>query len=138
MHTAEQSNPPAVAVVNTSPDTVDLLKDVLEKAGFLVVTGYTHDVRDGRLDLEMMMRVADPLVILWDLAPPYDRNWAFLQLLRTTVLKGRRLVLTTTNKAHVERLIGLDHEVYEVVGKAEDLDAVVRATKEASRARATR
>jgi hypothetical protein len=63
----------------------------------------------------MMRRVTNPVVILWDLAPPYDRNWAFLQLLRTTVLKGRRLVLTTTNKAQVERL-----------------------TKEASRARATR
>jgi hypothetical protein len=85
-----------------------------------------------------MMRVADPVVVVWDLAPPYDRNWTFLQLLRTTVLKGRRLVLTTMNQAHVDKLAGLDQAVYEVVGKAEDLDAVVRATKEASRARDTR
>ena len=138
MDAIERVSPPAVAVINTAPDTVDLLKDVLERAGFLIVTGYTHDVRDGKLDLEMMMRVANPVVILWDLAPPYDRNWAFLQLLRTTVLKGPRLVLTTANKAHVEKLAGLDHDVYEVVGKAEDLDAIVRATKEASRARDTR
>src|SRR5688572_7928679 len=138
MKAAERPPAPAVAIINTSPDTVDLLKDVLEQAGFLVVTGYTHDVRDGRLDLEMMMRVTNPAVILWDLTPPYDRNWAFLQLLRTTVLQGRRLVLTTTNKAQVEKLVGLDHAVYEVVGKADDLDAVVRATKEASRARDTR
>ena len=138
MDPVERAHPLAIAIINTSPDTVDLLKDVLEKAGFLVVTGYTHDVREGKLDLEMMMRVSNPVVILWDLAPPYDRNWAFLQLLRTTVLKGRRLVLTATNKAHVEKLVGLDHQVYEVVGKAEDLDAIVRATKEASRARDTR
>ena len=138
MDAVERGHSPAVVIINTTPDTVDLLKDVLEKAGFLVVTGYTHDVREGKLDLEMMIRVTNPVVILWDLAPPYDRNWAFLQLLRTTVLKGRRMVLTTTNKAQVERLIGLDHEVYEVVGKAEDLDAIVRATKEASRARDTR
>jgi len=138
MDAAQRAHPPAVAVINTTPDTVDLLKDVLEKAGFLVVTGYTHDVRDGKLDLEMMMRLADPTVILWDITPPYERNWAFLQLLRTTVLRGRRLVVTTTNKAQVEKLVGSDEEVYEVVGKAEDLDAIVRATKEASRARNTR
>ena len=134
----EPGRPPAVAVINTSPDTVDLLKNVLEKAGFLVVTGYTHGVRDGTLDLELMMRVADPIVILWDLAPPYERNWAFLQLLRTTVLKDRRLVLTTPNKAQVQKLVGSDYHVYEIVGKVEDLDAIVRATKEASRARETR
>src|SRR5918993_1796122 len=133
----EPGRPPAVAVINTSPDTVDLLKNVLEKAGFLVVTGYTHGVRDGTLDLELMMRVADPIVILWDLAPPYERNWAFLQLLRTTVLKDRRLVLTTPNKAQVQKLVGSDYHVYEIVGKVEDLDAIVRATKEASRARET-
>jgi hypothetical protein len=138
MDALEHRHPPAVAIINTSPDTIDLLKDVVEKAGFLVVVGYTHDIRDGKLDLEMMMRVADPVVILWDLAPPYDRNWAFLQLLRTTVLKKRRLVLTTPNKAQVEKLVGSDQEIYEVVGKADDLDAIVRATKEASRARDTR
>ena len=138
MDAVERDPRTSVAVINTSPDTVDLLKDVLEKAGFLVVTGYTHDVRDGRLDLEMMMRVANPAVVVWDLAPPYERNWEFLRLLRTTVLAGRRLVLTTPNKAQVEKLVGADYHVYEVVGKAEDLDGIVRATKEASRARETR
>jgi hypothetical protein len=90
--------PPVVAVINTTPDAVDLVKDALERAGFLVVTGYTHDVRDGRLDLEMLLRMSDPAVVVWDLAPPYERNWAFLGMLRSTVLKGRRLVLTTMNK----------------------------------------
>ena len=84
------------------------------------------------------MRVHNPRVIVYDIAPPYDRNWAFLQMLRTTVLKGRRLVITTPNKGQVERLVGRDYDVYEVVGKAEDLDAIVRAAKEASRARDTR
>ena len=138
MSTAQLPHPPVAAVINTSPDTVDLLKDVLEKAGFLVVTGYTHEVREGKLDLEMLLRVSDPCVILWDLAPPYDRNYAFLQLLRSSVLKGRRLILTTPNKARVDELVGRDEDVYEIVGKADDLDNIIRATREASRARATR
>ena len=40
----------AVAIINTSPDTVDLLRQVLQRAGFLVVSCYTFDIRDGRLD----------------------------------------------------------------------------------------
>jgi hypothetical protein len=51
---------------------------------------------------------------------------------------SRCRLLTTTNKMRVEDLVGKDYHVYEVVGKAEDLDAIVRATKEASRARETR
>ena len=127
---------PVVAILNTSPDTIDLLKDVLEHAGMLAVWGYTHDIRSGKLDLERFMRVHEPDVILYDIAPPYDRNWEFLQHLRTGVLRDYRLVLTTTNQVHVERLVPHgDARIYEVVGKADDLDAVIRAVKEALRSR---
>jgi CheY-like chemotaxis protein len=129
---------PVLAVINTTPDTVDLLKDALEKTGAIVVTGYTFEIRDGKLDLESFLRTHQPDVIVYDIAPPYDRNWEFLQHLRTTILRGYRFVLTTTNRAHVDSLVGRDEEIYEVVGKADDLDAIVRATKEALRARATR
>jgi response regulator RpfG family c-di-GMP phosphodiesterase len=126
-----------VAIINTAPDTVDLLKDVLEQAGFLVVTAYMHEIREGKIDLETYLRVHQPQVIVYDIAPPYDRSWAFLEHLRSTVLKGYRFVLTTTNRAHVESLVGRDEKVWEVVGKANDLDAIVRATKEALYARDT-
>lgn len=126
---------PVVAVINTTPDTVDLLKDVLEQLGAIVITGFTYDIRDGTLDLESFLRVHEPDVIVYDIAPPYDRNWEFLQHLRRTILSGYRFVLTTTNRAHVESLIGRDEQIYEVVGKADDLDAIVQATKEALKAR---
>ena len=67
-------SPDVVAVINTSPDTVDLLKDALEQAGMIVSTGY---------------------------------------------------------------MVGRDEKIYEVVGKADDLNAIVRATREAVRARPT-
>jgi len=47
-------------------------------------------------------------------------------------------VLTSTNPKHATELAGRDHHVYEVVGKPVDLDEIVRAVKEASRARPTR
>ena len=132
------SGPHVAAVINTSPDTVDLLKDALEQAGLLVITGYTHDIRDGKLDLQSFVATHSPDVIVYDLAPPYDRNWAFLQHLRNTTLSGFRFVLTTTNRRYVEALVGRDERVYEVVGKAEDLDAIVQAVREAVRARDAR
>ena len=132
------SGPHVAAVINTTPDVVDLLKDALEQAGLLVVTGYTHDIRDGELDLQSFLATHRPDVIVYDVAPPYDRNWAFLQHLRSTALSGYRFVLTTVNRRYVEALVGRDERVYEVVGKAEDLGSVVQAVREAVRARDAR
>jgi hypothetical protein len=132
------SAPDVVAVINTTPDAVDLLKDVLERAGFLVVTAYTWAVQNGSVDLKSMLETHRPKVIVYDIAPPYDRNWAFFLHMRQTILAGYRFVLTSVNIRHVESLVGADERVYEVVGKPHDLDIIVRATKEAARARPTR
>ena len=126
-----------VAVINSTPDAVDLLKDALEHAGFVVMTAFTWDIQGGELNLEAFLRVSQPKVIVYDIAPPYDRNWSFLEHLRSTILKDYKFVLTTMNVRHLEALVGRDERVYEIVGKAEDLDAIVRATKEAARSRPT-
>jgi CheY-like chemotaxis protein len=131
-------SPDVVAVINTAPDTVDLLKDALERAGFVVVSTYTHAIRDGEVDIEAFLRAHQPKVIVYDIAPPYERNWALFQNLRQTVLSGHRFVLTSVNSAQVEKLVGRDERVYEVVGHSDDLGAVVQATREAARARDTR
>jgi CheY-like chemotaxis protein len=127
-----------VAIINTSPDTVDLLQNWLEKAGIIVVITYTHHIRDGQIDLAAFLRTHEPRVIVYDIAPPYERNWQFLQHLRKTVLQGYQFVLTTTNPSRLEPLVGRDERVYEVVDKEGDLDAILRATREALRSRATR
>ena len=124
-----------VAVINTSPDTVSLLADLLERAGFLVVNTYTHDIRDGSVDLEAFLRTHRPRVILYDIAPPYERNWQFLQHLRQTILRGYQFVLTTTNPSRVEPFVKGDDRVYEVVDKDGSLDEILRATREAARSR---
>lgn len=127
-----------VAIINTSPDTVALLADLLERAGLLVVTLYSHDIRDGSVDLEAFLRTHRPRVIVYDIAPPYERNWQFLQHLRQTILGGYQFVLTTTNPARVEPFVKGDDRVYEVVDKAGSLDEILRATREAARARSLR
>jgi CheY-like chemotaxis protein len=133
------SKPPCVAIFNSSDDIIDMLRMLIEQAGFAAVAGHVDDIRSGSLDLKNFVEQHDPLVIVYDVAPPYDRAWQFLQHLRARPpLAGRQFVITTTHAGHVRELIGRDEKVYEIVGKPFDLDQIVQAVKEASRARATR
>ena len=130
---------PVVLVLNTSPDTIEMLRGVLQKAGMVVLSAYTYDVRDGRVDLDAMMREHHPSVVVYDIAPPYDENWRLFRHLRAVdAMRGSRFVLTTTNLTHVQPLVGRDERIYEVVGRPLDLDEITKAVKEALRARPTR
>jgi DNA-binding NarL/FixJ family response regulator len=120
-------NAPVAAVFNTSPDTVELLRVVLQQAGFVVVSAFTFDIRDGRVDLETFLRQSNPAVVIYDVAPPYDANWALFETLRNhSSLQHYHFVITSTNAPYVQRLAG-DIRVYEVIGKPYDLDQIVHA-----------
>lgn len=128
-----------VAIVNTTPDTVSMLRAVLESAGFLVVSCFTHDIRDGQMDFEAFMRLHRPRVIVYDLAPPYERNFQLFQHVRAMpAVREAHFVITSVNPKHVVGMVGRDEHVYEVVDREEDLLDLVQAVKEASRARDTR
>jgi len=127
-----------IAILNTSPDTVEMLEEVLTQAGFRVVSGFIHDIRQGWLDLGVFMRQHDPAVIVWDIALPYDRQWQFFQQTKQSGVCGRsRFVLTTTNAAEVAKIAGRDQFLHEIVGKPYDLGELVRAVNEAVRERPT-
>lgn len=133
------SDPPTIAIVNTTPDAVDMLRDVFARAGFLVVSCFTHDIRDGRVDFEAFMRQHQPRVIVYDFAPPYERNFRLFQhIRRMPAVEGCHFVLTSVNPANLNGLLGRDEQVYEVVDRHEDLMRLVQAVKEASRARSAR
>jgi DNA-binding response OmpR family regulator len=135
-----QMHPPdVVAVINTSPDTVEMLRTTLERAGFVVITGFTFEIRDGRLDVDALVTKHQPVVVIYDVAPPYDQNWRLFQHVRgLESMKSRKFVITSTNPRHLEQLAGRDDRIYEIVGRPLDLDAVVTAVKEALRSRPTR
>ena len=137
--TERMSPPDVVAVINTSPDTIELLRLTLQPAGIVVVSAYTYEIRDGKVDVAAFMTAHRPQVIIYDIAPPYEANWRFLEHLRGNgFLQGVRWVITSTNPVHVEKLAGRDERVHEIVGKPYDLDRIAAATKEALRARPTR
>ena len=129
--------PPVVAIVNTNPDMVELLKAKIEQAGFVVLVLHVAEIRMG-LDIETTLRQHDPRVIVYDVVAPYDRSWRFLDHLReNTEFAGRQFVLTSPNVAQVQRIVGSDEKVYEVVG-GDEIDNIVQAVREASRARPTK
>src|SRR5690349_6967372 len=126
------AKPPVVLIINTSPDTVELLRIVLENAGFIVITTYTHDIREGKVNFEALVQQFQPQLVIYDIAPPYDKNWRqFLTTCAMPVFQGINFVLTTTNVRHVKEVAGADQIVYEIVGKPYDLDVLVQAVKDA-------
>ena len=124
------TRPPVVAVFNTSPDTVDMLRIVLEQAGFVVMGLYTYEARDGKIDLEMLFRQHDPAVVIYDIAPPYDKNWREFQHMCTMpALAKRKFLVTTTNMNRVREVTDNPPEMFEIVGKPYDLGIIVEQVK---------
>jgi CheY-like chemotaxis protein len=128
---------PVVAVINTNPDLIELLKARIEAAGFVVLIMHIADIRAG-LDVEAVLAQHDPSVIVYDVVMPYDRNWQFLEHLRATIFKNRQFVITTPNEQGVRQLVGRDDKIYEIIDDGGDVDAIVQAVREAARARPTR
>src|SRR5262249_44817238 len=100
-------------------------------AGFVVVSGMTHEIRIGRLDLTQFINAHQPDVIVYDIAPPYERNWRLFEHLRETVFPDHPYVLTSTNAGIVKKLIDPALNVFDVIEKPYSLDAILQAVKAA-------
>ena len=128
---SSNGGPKVVAIFNTSPDTIELLRLVLEPEGYVALGAYTYEIRDGEVDVETMVKQHQPGLIIYDVAPPYDRNWRlFEHISRMPALKGINFLLTSTNARQVRELAGPDREIYEIVGKPYDLGLIVQAVKD--------
>lgn len=123
---------PVVAVFNSSDDLVELLRILLENSGFVAVTSHIDDLRNGKLDLQSFVTQHQPAAILYDLIPPYDRHWAFVDhLRRTSPLKNVPFVVTSTNAKMARELAGRTEPVIEVLGRPFDFEEVVAAIRKA-------
>ena len=119
-----------IAVINSNEDTVEMLRTCLNTHGFTsVVTAHVREIRDGATDFLEFVRTHQPHLFVYDISIPYDRNWRFLDFLRSSdVMKGRAVVVTTTNKAALDKMVG-PNEAMEIVGKPYDIEQIVGAVK---------
>ena len=123
---------PVVAIFNANDDVVELLRVVFEQAGFLAVSAHVDAIRRGTVDVERFVRTHAPRAIVYDVAPPYDRQWAFLQHMRSLAgMADIPFVVTSTNAARLKDWVGTDEQIYEIIGKPYDLEDILGAVKRA-------
>jgi len=125
--------PLVVAVINSSPDVIDMLRIAFEHAGFLVVSTFTFAIRNGEVDLEAFLRLHRPAAIIYDLAPPYKNNWQlFLHLREVPGFQDRPIILTSTNPRRLQEFADVGQAVFEVMETPYEInnliDTVARAT----------
>jgi response regulator RpfG family c-di-GMP phosphodiesterase len=136
---AETESIKRVLVINTNLDTVELLRLVLEDAGFVVLSGFVDELKRGELDLRQLLMDRPPHCLLFDIAPPYDRQWRFLQTLREHPLLVRvPLVVTSTNPKRAKEQAATDTDILEIIGKPYDLDQILGAVRHAIDTKAVR
>ena len=132
MNQSSTKHSTVVAVINSSEDTTEMLRECLQQHGFTsVVTGHVTDIKRGRTDFVEFLTTHDPQVLIYDISPPYEENWSFLNLLISSdEMRGRRVVVTTTNKGVLDELVG-HTDAIEIHGKPYDLEIIVSAVERA-------
>jgi hypothetical protein len=116
-----------VALFNASDDTIDMIEAILKEGDRAQTLVWCHfaDLKKGVVDFKKYLEQHNPEVVVFDISPPYDANWKFYKTMRDAdVMRGRGSVLTTTNKARLDEVLGTDSHALEVVGKVEDLKQI--------------
>ena len=130
---------PVVLVLNTNVDTVEMLRAELDGAGFLSITSMVDELVRGITTMDPLLLAHPPSAVIYDVALPYDRQWALMMHLQENpLLKDVPFVLTTTNVSRLHQVVEeANGEVHEIVGKPYDLGLVVDAVRRAIDSRPT-
>jgi DNA-binding NtrC family response regulator len=125
----ETTQRPTIAIINTSQEVIELLRDMFEDEGFMPVTAYALEFKRGKRDLEAFFAKHQPQAVLYDIAIPYQENWTFFRdEVLTCGLPEDCFIVTSTNKAVLEKLVGPTN-VIELIGRPFDLEAIVASVR---------
>src|SRR3984893_9506376 len=136
MSSATKTAEGIVALFNASDDTIDMVQTLLTASGGQQTLIWCHfaDLKKGIVDFGQYIDKHNPEVVIFDLSPPYDENWRFFKTMRDAkTMKGRGMVLTTTNKARLDEVLGEDSHALDVGGRPRDLREIDNAIKAETR-----
>jgi DNA-binding NtrC family response regulator len=122
----------ALAIINTSVEFAELLRDTLEDEGLgRAAVGYVHQFKRREEDVGAFLTRHDPAVVIFDVAVPYEENWRYFQEARALPeARGRRFITTTTNRAALEGFVG-PNDAIEIIGKPFDLEQLIDTVRRA-------
>lgn len=122
-----------IAILNTSEDVIEAMTIALEGEGYEIVSALIVDFKKGRSDVGKFFEREKPDLVVYDLAPPLDENWAFYKKVsRSDAAKGVPFILTTTNRIAVREAVGNeDIDVMEIVLKPFELKQLVKKVESA-------
>jgi DNA-binding NtrC family response regulator len=112
-----------VAIVNTNPDVIETIQDLLESAGFLTCAVHLADLKAGRVELPDFLKEHDPGTVVVDIPPDYEENARWVDQVLRPQLRGRKLILTSTNAQRVSEL--LEDTVFPILEKPYGLDRLI-------------
>jgi CheY-like chemotaxis protein len=122
-----------VLMFNDSPAVLDTLTTWLEIHGHVARAVRLSENRDGYDGTVELIRSYGPDAIVFDVGLSYIANWDFLDALRETpALKPFPFVVTTPNRAVLDKLIGKPTNAIELVGREDDLTAILAAVENAA------
>jgi DNA-binding response OmpR family regulator len=125
------SRSPLVAVLNNDPDLINMLATWFEAHGIRVVCASLMNFRRGHEDVAQFLDRHDPTAVVVDVSLPYGPNWDYLCALRLIPeTSGVPIVVTTTNKTALEKVVGLT-DAMELNGSAENLTSLTTAIQAA-------
>jgi hypothetical protein len=124
-----------IAIINISDEAAEAIEWALRSAGWTTERASPLDFKRGRLDLADFLTERDPLVLVWDVAIPFDENWAYCQAAQTTpAAEGRQFVVTTNNRRALRKMVG-DIPVLEFLATPSDLTSLCSAVRRVWRVR---
>jgi two-component system response regulator VicR len=122
-----------ILIFNTNQDIVDMIRLALGEEGYRVGGYHVAQLRNGEADVIDVLQRDAPRVVIFDVAPPYQANWAFYRLVSASPPGQRvRWLVTTTNVRALNEEAGeaAPDNPIEIWGKPYDLELIVARVKE--------
>jgi hypothetical protein len=113
-----------VTLLNASDDTVEMIGGMLEPYIRGPVSCHVADIRKGVIDFTAFLEEYDPDVVVFDISPPYHENGCYRTVRDNASMATRDVVLTTTNLARLNEVLGVDCDATEIVGLPGDMGLI--------------